>query len=73
MRREALTIVRKLYAGLAVPVGVLAHRPGAFERIAWRIEDWDTARTKLADTEARMVTVLDTLELTELACSIEGL
>src|SRR5918995_1310795 len=31
------------------------------------------ARPKLADTETRMVAVLDDLQLTELACSIEGL
>jgi len=43
------------------------------KRIGWLIEDWDTARGRLADTEARMVAVLDDLELTELACSIEGL
>jgi transposase len=35
--------------------------------------DWDTARAKLADTEAHMVAVLDDLELTELACSMQGL
>jgi transposase len=52
---------------------VIEHRLGAFERISWLIEDWDTARAKLADTEARMVAVLDDLELTELACSIKGL
>jgi transposase len=71
--RPCLRILRKLYAALADPAGVIAHRPGAFERIAWLIEDWDTARAKLADTEARMVAVLDDLQLTELACSIEGL
>ncbi len=71
--RPCLRIVRNLYAALADPAGVLAHRPGAFERIAWVIEDWDTARTKLADTEARMVAVLDELELTDLVCSIDGL
>jgi transposase len=71
--RPCLRILRKLYAALADPAGVIAHRPGAFERIGWLIEDWDTARAKLADTEARMVAVLDDLELTELACSIQGL
>jgi transposase len=71
--RPCLRILRKLYAALADPAGVIAHRPGAFERISWLIEDWDTARAKLADTEARMVAVLDDLELTELACSIQGL
>ncbi len=58
---------------MADPAGVFAHRLGAFERIGWLLEDWDTARAKLADTEARMVAVLDDLELTELACSIKGL
>ena len=71
--RPCLRILRRLYAALADPAGVIAHRPGAFERIGWLIEDWDTARAKLADTEARMVAVLDHLELTELACSIQGL
>jgi transposase len=71
--RPCLRIVRNLYAALTHPAGVIAHRPGAFERIAWLIEDWDTARAKLAETESRMVAVLDALELTELACSIEGL
>jgi transposase len=71
--RPCLRILRNLYAALADPAGVIAHRPGAFERIGWLIEDWDTARAKLADTEARMVAVLDDLKLTELACSIQGL
>lgn len=71
--RPCLRILRKLYAALADPAGVIAHRPGAFERIGWLIEDWDAARAKLADTEARMVAVLDDLELTELACPIQGL
>jgi transposase len=71
--RPCLRILRKLYVALADPAGVIAHRLGAFERIGWLIEDWDTARAKLADTEARMVEVLDDLELTELACSIPGL
>ena len=71
--RPCLRILRKLYAALADPAGVIEHRLGAFERIAWIIEDWDTARAKLADTEARMVAILDDLQLTELACSIQGL
>ena len=59
--RPCLRILRNLYAALADPAGVIAHRRGAFERIGWLIEDWDTARAKLADTEARMVAVLDDL------------
>ncbi len=65
--------MRKLFTALSDPAGVLAHRPAAFERIAWVIDDWDHAKTKLVDTEARMVAVLDELELTELATSIDGL
>lgn len=72
-QRPCLRIVRKLFTALTDPAGVLAHRPAAFERIAWVIQDWDHAKTSLADTEARMVTVLDDLQLTELACSIDGL
>jgi transposase len=72
-QRPCLRILRKLYTATADPTGVVAHRPGAFERIGWLLQDWDDARTKLLDTEARMVAVLDELQLTELACSIEGL
>ncbi|HET6668015.1 MAG TPA: IS110 family transposase [Intrasporangium sp.] len=71
--RPCLRILRNVYAALADPTGVIAHRRGAFERIGWVLEDWDAARAKLADTETRMITVLDDLELTELACSIRGL
>jgi transposase len=71
--RPCLRIVRKLYAALAGPVGVLAHRAGAFERIEWILADWDNAKAKLADVETRMVSVLDDLGLTALVCSIEGL
>ena len=71
--RPCLRIVRTLYGALADPAGVLAHRRGGFERIEWILADWDSARAKLGDIEARMVAVLDELELTELVCSIEGL
>jgi len=72
-QRPCLRILRNLYAALSDPAGVIAHRRGAFERIGWLLEDWDTAKHRLADTEVRMVAVLDELQLTELACSIEGL
>ncbi|MEO6509944.1 MAG: transposase, partial [Nocardioides sp.] len=72
-QRPCLRIVRKLFTALADPAGVLSHRPAALERIAWVIDDWDHAKTSLVDTETRMVAVLDELELTELACSIDGL
>ncbi|MGB8381316.1 MAG: hypothetical protein WCG47_08710 [Dermatophilaceae bacterium] len=43
----------RLYAALADPAGVLAHRRGAFERIEWILTDWDSAQAKLVDIEAR--------------------
>jgi transposase len=72
-QRPCLRIVRHLFGALADPAGVIPHRPAAFERIAWVIDDWDHAKASLVDTEARMTAVLDELELTELATSIEGL
>ena len=72
-QRPCLRIVRKLFAALADPAGVLAHRRAAFERIAWVLEDWERATTSLAEVETRMVTVLDELDLTALATSIDGL
>jgi transposase len=72
-QRPCLRIVRKLFTALTDPAGVLSHRPAAFERIAWVIDDWDHAKTSLADTETRMTAVLDELELTQLATSIDGL
>ena len=72
-QRPCLRIVRRLFTALTDPAGVLPHRPAAFERIAWVIDDWDHAKTKLVDTETRMVAVLDELQLTELATSIDGL
>lgn len=72
-QRPRLRIVRNLYTALTDQTGVLAHRPGAFERISWLLEDWDTAKAKLADTEARMVAILEELQLRDLACSIQGL
>jgi transposase len=72
-QRPCLRIVRQVFTALTDTAGVLAHRPARFERIAWVIQDWDHAKTKLVDTEARMVAVLDELQLTELATSINGL
>jgi transposase len=64
--------VRKVFAALTDQTGVLAHRPGAKERIGFLLTDWQAAAAKLADTEQRMVGVLDHLQLTELATSIPG-
>jgi transposase len=65
-------IVRKLFAALADPAGVLAHRRGALERVRLLLGDWAEEQRRLLDTETRMLTVLDELQLTELVTSIPG-
>ncbi len=71
--RPCLRIVRAVFAALADPAGVTAHRPGALERADLAMADWHDTRERLADTEQRMVTVLDELGLTELVTTIAGL
>jgi transposase len=56
----------------ADPAGVHAQRAGALERVALLLQDWTRARTRLADTEVRMLAVLDDLHLSELGTSITG-
>jgi transposase len=65
--------VGRVFAALSDPTGVIAHRPGALERVALLLADWRSAGDKLADTEARMVAILDDLQLTALVTSIPGL
>ena len=55
------------------PAGVTAHRAGALERVALLLEDWHYAHQRLADTEMRMIAVLDELGLSELVASITGI
>jgi hypothetical protein len=69
-QKPCLRIVRKLFAALADPTGVRAHRPGALERVGFLLTDWQAAAAKLAEVEIRMVAVLDQLHLTTLATSI---
>jgi transposase len=71
--RPCLRIVRAVFAALADPAGVTAHRPGALERVHLALGDWRDTRARLADAEARMVTVLDELGLTGLVTTIDGL
>jgi transposase len=76
-RRPWLRIARNLFTALADPAGVLAHRRGALERVALVLEDWETDKRQLAETEREtergMVAVLDELELTGLVTSIHGI
>jgi transposase len=51
---------------------VIADRPGVLERVALLLQDWNQAHRQLADTEQRMIAVLDQLGLTELVTSITG-
>lgn len=50
-----------------------AHRLGALERAHLALSDWRATRARLADTEARMVTILEDLGLTALVTMITGL
>ena len=55
-RAEAVPADRaQLFAALADPAGVTAHRPGALERVALLLEDWRHPRRGLAETERRMI------------------
>ena len=72
-RRPCLRIIRAVFAALADPAGVTAHRPGALERAHLALGDWRDTRARLADTEARMRAVLDELGLTDLVATIAGL
>jgi transposase len=65
-------IVRKLFAALADPAGVHAHRRGALERVQLLLADWVEDQRRLADTETRMLAVLDELHLTQRVTSIDG-
>jgi transposase len=72
-QKPRLRILRAIFAALADPAGVTMHRRGALERVQLLLADWVDARLRLADTEARMVAVLDELELTGLVTSIPGI
>ncbi|MFK5647974.1 transposase, partial [Ornithinimicrobium sp. LYQ121] len=65
--------MRNLFTALSDPAGVVTHRAGAFERIAWLLGDRDRARAQQVDVEAQMAAVLDELELTNLVTAIPGL
>jgi transposase len=72
-QKPSLRTARKLFAALADPTGVIAHRRGALERSQLLLEAWSDTQRKVTDAEQRMTTVLDDLGLTELTTSIHGL
>ena len=71
--RPCLRIIRAVFAALADPAGVTAHRPGALERAHLALGDWRHIRARLTDTEARMCAVMDELGLADLVTTIAGL
>jgi transposase len=71
--RPCLRIILAVFAALADPAGVTAHRPGALERAHLALGDWRDTRAQLADTEARMGAVLEDLGLANLVTTIDGL
>ena len=48
--RPCLRIIRAVFAALADPAGVTAHRPGALERAHLALGDWRDIRARLAGT-----------------------
>jgi transposase len=72
-QKPCMRIVTNLFTALTDRAGVIAHRAGAMERVQLLLEDWAHAHTRLTDTEARMVAVLDELGLTALVTSIPGI
>jgi transposase len=72
-QKPCLRIVRGMFTALADPAGVIAHRPGALERVQLLAEDWQHTKDRLAETERRMTAVLDELGLTGLVTSMTGL
>lgn len=71
--RPCLHIVNAVFDAQVDPVGVTAHRAGALERAHLVLQDGQHTRRGLNEVEARMVDVLDQLELTMLVTSIHGL
>ena len=72
-RKPCLRIARGLFSALSDRAGVIAHRPGALERVQLLLEDWQLTKDRLAETERRMTAVLGELGLTGLATSMTGL
>jgi transposase len=65
-------ITRTVWESAKRPGGIAGERAAAAERAAFARDDWTHARQLLTDVEARMVGVLDALELTGLVTTING-
>jgi transposase len=71
-QRRNLRILRAIWAAAQAPGGVEHERPAAVERAAFAVRDWRRALDELIEVEARMLEVLDALELTDLVTTIHG-
>jgi transposase len=71
-QRVTWRIVRALWEATRDTTGVAVHRHGALERVADALVDWQRLRGQRDDVEAKMVGILDDLDLTDLATSIPG-
>jgi transposase len=72
-QRRSHRILQAIWVAALCPDGVERERPAALERARDAIRDWRRALDELADVEARMLDVLDALELTNLVTTIDGL
>ena len=71
-QRRNHRILRAIWAAALEPGGVERERPAALERAGYAISDWRRALDELDDVTTRMLAVLDSLELTDLVTTIEG-
>jgi len=72
-QRRNHRILQAIWAAALEPDGVARERSAAIERADYALRDWRRALDEIADVEARMVEVLDALDLTDLVTSIDGL
>lgn len=72
-QRRNLRVLRAIWTAAQAPGGVDAERAAACERAADVLRDWHRALAEIADVAARMLAVLDALQLTELVTTITGL
>jgi transposase len=71
--RPCQRIVDAVFVALTDTTGVTVQRRGILERVGLVLDDWRDLHRRIADTEERMVAILDELGLTELVTSIQGL
>jgi transposase len=71
-QRPCGRIVDAVFDALTDTTGVIVQRRGTLERVGLVLADWRDAHRRIADTETRMVAVLDELDLTALVTSIKG-